>query len=279
MHRSAQCVACGDSVYVGGDSEKSGAIIWKLSLVDDRWSQLPEYNTKQFALVVFLGRLLLVGGKLLEGNHDAIDKIAVLESEEWMYPYPGMSTARYSSTAASYANFVIVAGGLNNEAKSTSSVECFDLASSSWYYVQSLPNPRVDSKASVIGSTLYLVGGKRYDDVATKTVDKVEIPELLGSNALRPLTIWQAIRDMPLTDSAPVCFKNSLLAIGGASESYDENEDEAAIDSSKSPSSSISVYKPVLNAWVLVKSLNERDYFSTLSVLPDGGVIELYGLN
>ncbi len=70
-----------------------------------------------------------------------------------------MNIARDSSTAVSFNNHIIVAGGFNDKQRRISSVEVLDVASRRWYIAQSLPNPQSDLKSTLIGNTLYLMGG------------------------------------------------------------------------------------------------------------------------
>ncbi len=72
-----------------------------------------------------------------------------LSQGKWTHPYPQMKIARSSSTAVSFNNHIIVAGGVDNEGP-TSSVEVLDVASRRWYIAQSLPNPRSGLKSTLI---------------------------------------------------------------------------------------------------------------------------------
>ncbi len=199
MGTSVQSVVISDTVYVGGgyaDNDRDSCTVMKLE--QDQWTKLPEYTAKFFAMTSLANRLVLVGGR-----HPSINKrtnqLAVFESGEWTHPYPPMNIARSSSTAVSFNNHIIVAGGCDDKVR-FSSVEVLDVASRRWYIAQSLPNPRSGLKSTLIGNTLYLMGGYDHTRSPTKTVHHVDLNELIAkalSNLDTP-TIWQTLQEVPL---------------------------------------------------------------------------------
>ena len=256
MGGSVQSVVIGDTVYVGGgntDNFHDDRTVMKLK--QDQWTKLPEYTDHSFAMTSLANRLVLVGG-LNVGNTKVTNQLSVFVSGEWNNRYPPMNIARYFSTPVSFNNHIIVAGGRDDEKYISSSVEVLDVASKRWYIAQSLPNPRSELKSTLIGNTLYLMGG------ATKTVHHVDLNEFIAkalSNLDTP-TLWQTLQEVPLEFSAPLSIGRSLLAVGGQ-------------DDSDNPSSSIHLYQPDTRRWVKVGDLPTARYYSTCSVLPSGEVI------
>ena len=214
MGISVQSFVIGDTVYVGGEADNNRDMCTVMKLEQDQWTKLPEYTAKYFAMTSLANRLVLVGGRDPR-NKKRTNQLAVFESGEWTHPYPPMNIARHSSTAVSFNNHIIVAGGHDDKGL-TSSVEVLDVASRRWYITQSLPIPRSDLKSTVIGSTLYLMGG--WDHTGpTRTVHHVDLKKLITkacSNIDTP-TLWQTIQDTPLNHSAPLSIRRSLLAFGG----------------------------------------------------------------
>ena len=130
------------------------------------------------------------------------------------------------------------------------------MASRKWYIAQSLPNPRSMLKSTLIGNTLYLIGGFDHTG-ATKTVHHVNLDKLIAkalSNLYTP-TLWQTIREVPLVCSVPLSIGRSLLAVGG------------------NPSSSIHIYQPDTRRWVKVGYLPTVRFNCTCSLLSSGEVI------
>ena len=194
------------------------------------------------------------------------NQIAVFASGRWTNPYPPMNTARSFSTAVCVNNHIIVAGGWEDQDKRTSSVEVLDVTSRRWYIAESLPNPRTELKSTLIGNTLYLMGGWDDTGLPTKVVHKVDLNELItkASSKQATLTLWQSIEDTPLKRSAPLNVGGSLLAVGGRDDH---------------PSTSIHLYQPDTRRWVKVGDLPTARYYCTCSVLPSGEVIVAGGYN
>ena len=260
--RSVQSVIIGDTVYVGGGNAYNNHDMYEvMKLEQDQWTKLPEYTAKYFPMTSLANQLVLVGGKDLR-NNKRTNQLAVFGSGEWTHPYPPMNIARSSSTAVSFNNHIIVAGGTDDEGRIFSSVEVLDVASRRWYIAQSLPNPRSKLTSTLIGNTLYLMGGMDHTLRPTKTVHHVDLNELIAkalSNLDTP-TIWQTLPEVPLVWSAPLSIGRSLLAVGGADDRF-------------YPSSSIHLYQPDTRRWVKVGDLPTARYCCTCSVLPSGDVI------
>ena len=259
MGGSVQSVVIGDTVYVGGggaDNNRDACTVMKLE--QDQWTKLPEYTARYFAMTSLANRLVMVGGHDPR-NKNSTNQLAVFKSGEWTHPYPPMNIARHSSTAVSFNNHIIVAGGCDDKGRTSSSVEVLDVASRRWHIAQSLPNPRSELKSTLIGNTLYLMGGFGSP---TETVHHVDLDELIAkalSNLDTP-TLWQTLQEVPLMSSAPLSIGRSLLAVGGR-------------DDRVNPGSSIHLYQPDTRRWVKVGDLPTARYSCTCSVLPSGEII------
>ncbi len=259
---SVQSVVIGDTMYVGGgyaDNNRDRCTVMKLE--QNQWTKLPEYSAMFVAVTSLGNRLVLVGGR------DSIkfkptNQLAVFVLGEWTHPYPPMNIARQYFTAVSFNNHIIVAGGCDNKGRTLSSVEVLDVALRRWYIAQSLPNPQKSLKSTLIGNSLYLMGGLDHDGYTTKTVHHVDLNELIAkalSNLDTP-TLWQTLQEVPLARSAPLSIGRSLLAVGGE-------------DDGNNPSSSIHLYQPDTRRWVKVGDLPTARYNCTCSVLPSGEVV------
>ncbi len=262
MGTSVQSVVIDHTLYVGGGgavNDRDNCTVMKLK--HDQWTKLPEYTAMWFAMTSLANRLVLVGG-YDPRNKKLTNQLSVFKSGEWTHPYPPMNIARHSSTAVSFNNHIIVAGGWDDKER-ISSVELLDEASRRWHIAQSLPIPRSDLKSTLIGNTLYLMGGRDHTWTATKTVHHVDLNELIAkalSNLDTP-TLWQTIEDTPLMRSAPLSIGRSLLAVGGRDNKTNQI------------SSWIHLYQPDTRRWVKVGDLPTARYCCTCSVLPSGEVI------
>ena len=268
MGTTVQSVAIGHSVYVGGGdggSDHNDCTVMKLDLQSDEWTKLPQYSAMYFAMTTLANQLVLVGGLLkdpLTLSYKLSHQIAVFESGQWTSHYPPMNTARYFSTAVSFNNYLIVAGGLGDRQVPISSVEVLDLVSRRWCIAESLPNPLYELKSTLIGNILYLMGERCHNDYATTVVHKVDLNELIAKALSKQATptLWQTIEDTPHYDFAPLNVGGSLLAVGG----HDDGDN---------PSSSIHLLQPDTRRWVKVGDLPTARYCCTCSLLPSGEVI------
>ena len=246
--------------YTVNSLDLTHCTVIKLNLKRNEWTKLPQYNANYFAMTSLANQLVLVGG-YDPVTQKATNQIALFTTGRWTFsPYPPMNTARWSSTAVCFNNYIIVAGG-HGDGLYTSSVELLDVEARRWYTAESLPNPRNGMKSTVIGNTLYLVGG--YDQTGhTSVVHKVDLNELITKAVSKePIpTLWQVITDTPLKRSAPLNVRGSLLAVGGQNDHLD-------------PSSSIHLYQPDTRMWVKVGDLPTAFYNLACSVFPSGDVI------
>ncbi len=126
-------------------------------------------------------------------NNKPTNQLSVFKTGQRTHSYPPMNITHSSSTAVSFNNHIIVAGGLGDKER-TSSVEVLDVASRRWYIAQSLPNPRSSLQSTFTGNTLYLMGGRDHTDT-TRTVHHIDLNELIAkalSNLDTP-TLWQRL--------------------------------------------------------------------------------------
>ncbi len=131
-----------------------------------------------------------------------------------------------------------------------------------------IPNPRGKLESTLVGNTLYLMGG--FDNSGpTKTVHHVDLNELIAkalSNLDTPI-LWQTLQEVPLVCSAPLSIGRSLLAVGGRDDGYNGHNS----------SSSIHLYQPDTRRWVKVGDLPTARDNCTCSVLPSEEVIVVGG--
>ena len=266
MGGAVQSVVIGRSLYVGAgdaDDDLDRRTVMKLDLQRDEWirTKLPQYSVGFFAMTSFANQLVLMGGRD-QMTQKPTNQIAVFTSGSWTNPYPPMNTARDSSTAVCCNKYIIVAGGWVDRGRYTSSVEMLDIALLKWCIAESLPNPRSELKSTLIGNTLYLMGGWGDTGLPTKVVHKVDLNELITKAVSKQATptLWQVISDTPLKHSAPLNVGSSLFAVGGQDDHYHL-------------SSSIHLYQPDTRRWVKVGDLPTARYNCTCSVLPSGEVI------
>ena len=195
----AQSVVLHGSVYVG--SERT---IVRYSIDQDQWSELPRPPQKDFSMAILNDNLVLVGGFEISGifSEDIIsNKISIWDPNyrKWTHPHPCIPIARYAVSSTGYKGYLIVAGGRKRvpvdsnlvthqiEVPSLSTVEILDSASSIWYRGDPLPYECHAMQASVLGDTLYLLGGRNRFDF-TKAVIWASLPNIISKACQSSLT-------------------------------------------------------------------------------------------
>ena len=266
MTEPVRSVVIGDTVYVGGGcAENYHDRCTVMKLEQDQWTKLPEYTARWFAMTSLANRLVLVGGidpKYNNQRYKLSDQLSVFESGEWTHPYPPMKLARHSSTAVSFNNHIIVAGGRDRNNFPTSSVEVLDVASRRWYIAPSLPHSRSGLGSTLIGNTFYLMGGWDHTGRPSMKVHHIDLNDLLmkAFYNLDTCTLWKTMKDTPLVWSAPLSIGRSLLAVGGA-------------DDDLNPRSSIHLYEHYTRKWVKLGHLPTARHSCTCSVRPGREII------
>ena len=128
MGANVQSVVIRNSVFVGGGStlnnDCDSYTVMKLDLQQDEWTKLPQYSATEFAMTSLANLLVLVGG-VDQVTGCTTNQIALFVAGRWTRPFPPMTVARSSSTAVSLDNYIVVAGGYDNQYGYSVSVELY----------------------------------------------------------------------------------------------------------------------------------------------------------
>ena len=207
------------------------------------WSKLPEHQVKSFGMASVNNRLVLVGG-LDPSTNKATGELAVWDSEsqEWTFPYPPMDIARYSPAAATFNEWMAVAGGHGDRCGYLNAVEILNTTEKWWYLASPLPMGCNQMRSAVVGDEWYLT--ECFNQRLTETVKKVfavSLPVLISCKENIISRPWQTLPSAPLNRSAPLAFQDSLFAVGGG-----PNPGES--------SSAIYRYVPSKKEWIPVEN-------------------------
>ena len=212
------------------------------------------------SLAIVQGLLTMVGGWLTsdpDSDDKATNKLVSLNKREkggkWIEQFPPMPTSRQGTTATTYQNHLIVAGGsptLENS-DSLDTVEVLNNETQVWSTAASLPHSFVYGSATICGDRLYILGGNEKDDFS-RSVFTCSLPELLQS-CHRPTIIsrllktrqpgmWQYITDTPMYESTCATVHGQLVVVGGRDDSF-----------MKTPA--IYKYNPNIQSWSVVSHM------------------------
>ena len=215
-----QSVLIQEMMHVGGGraSLGNGYIVMTYNIISRKWSQLPEYTARWFAMTVIHDKLTLVGG--YDHKYKVTNILGVWDADrrKWTRPYTPMPTPRCESSSIVYRQWLIVAGGWSDGNRTI--VEVLDISSNQWYRAPSIPVPWSCMKSADVGDTWYLMGGLN-DGERTDQVYSVSLSVLISHINNTSEKIWKTISSLGLYYCNPVCMGESLLAVGGSeSQSY-----------------------------------------------------------
>ena len=202
-------------------------------------------------------QLTLVGG--LDTSTQTLkvtNQIAVWEEKgvscQWTHPYPSMPTHRYSPAVATYNQWLVVAGGLDDGHNELAEVELLNTDSQQWLSTAPLPVKCNSVTSAVVQHDLFLLGG------TLTTTLVVSLPDITqrSSASSTSTKIWRSLPSPPLKRAAAIAHCGALLAFGGRHGKY--------------RSTAIHLYQPSTNSWCKVGDLRTAQSSCACTLLPSG---------
>lgn len=263
-----QAVEHQGKVYVGsgyGRTNEENFKVYCYLPEDDQWEEVGEAETCCFAMAVFNGEVVLLGGK--ERDKSFSKRIQVLTPEgkfEDSTKIAAMLSARAGSVATSLPLNLIVAGGYTKGNSRVSLVEVFNRCSKTWSRAADLPRTCAELKAAIAdGDKWYLLGGSyQYNEVFTASLQDLSV----GSNKS-----WTSLTNFEYNFSFVSHFGGCLVAMGG--------EQEKLFGARLEYSTRIYVYNSSQGLWVHVGNLPLELARSAALVLSSGELLIVGGRN
>ena len=254
MSAYVQSVVVQGTVYVGGGYSDERYVVMAFDITSGKWTTLPPYRTRYFAMTAINNHLMSVGGK----DHGGASKVLGVwgaDNKQWTHPYPEMYTARSECSAVVYNEWLVVAGG-EAGGKCLSSVEVMNIDNKQWFAGPPTPTPWQRMKTASVGDVCYFMGGHT-------TLYSVSLSALttgLNSNnaSTNERQIWTEISGLQTTSCSPLSISGSLLAVGGI------NKEWKCV-------TAINQYQPGTGEWVKVGDLPAATprYNCTCAVIAD----------
>ena len=266
---NAQAVWLGDKLYVGGGgtsgSVQDAARLYIHTPTSDTWTRIntPVY---WFALVTYHSELVLVGGGeyVGEGMYELItNKLWTLtEQDQWRETLPPMTRKCHSASSVDFANYILVAGGVDDEGHYTNIVEVYN--GRYWSKAQDLPMSCWCMKSTIFNGHWYLMGGHGQE----KRVYYASLDSLVASCQFKTswkglLSIWKRLPDVPHEHSSVAVFGNRLIAVRG--------------EQHMSPCSLICAYSYHTRSWLHVGDMPVKLRSTCTTVLPTGDLMVIGG--
>ena len=227
------------------------------------WSTLRKHpgQPTSFGMAVVKNQLTLVGGLELL-TQKVTNKLAVWESEskQWTSPYPPMRTARCGIAAATYSEWMAVAGGHGDDGcMYFDSVEILNSTENQWFSAAPLPMGCANMRSAVVRDEWYLLGCFNQDQNIHQGF-AVSLPALILLRENTTSKPWHNIPSAPLRDTAPLAARDSLFAVGGMTNTGQH-------------SSAICLYLPWKKKWIQVGNLRNERSSCTCTELPSGKIL------
>ncbi len=256
-------VVLNGKVYIGGvgaDSEDEEYFVQVYSPEKGEWSYLEKCPVRFFSLTTLNEQLVIAGGLTQKEGYTPSPIVLVWNSslERWTPRYPEMPTARMLPAAIGYQQYLAVAGGYTMDTV-LDIVEVLNTVSEQWFAANPLPFCTRQPTVTVIGETLYLLGGKSSNS-PSKSVFSISLPDLVSLRTCLPgrSTLWKALPDAPLVWPTAASIGNSLVVVGGRGEN-------------DSPQSAIFYYNSSSRMWSTVGDVLPKALSScTCATLPSG---------
>ena len=249
------------SVYVGGGYAVYGDGEYCMQVFNmdaEKWSRLPRYRYRYFAMTVINHHLTLVGGPG-GGSLEVTNQLAVYKplSQHWTFPYNPMPTPHYRPAVLMYDIWLLVAGGRDASFTDLATVELFNTSMNQWLATSSLPMPCSLLTSAIMDNYGYLV-------MNSKQVFRVSLPDIVSQTVDQSTTsklpaLWCRLPDTPLSCSAAISFHGYLLAVGGRHDNGTRTD--------------IYLYQPESEQWTKVGDLPNARYYCSCVVLPSGELV------
>lgn len=238
--------------------------VYKYHLQEDKWVELNKYKYVWFAMAILNNKLTVVGG-YDTSTQNITNEIAVWETNNWMYPYPHMSTRRHSTAVATYKHWLVVAGGVtgvDSEHSDLDTVEVLDTESQRCQWLSTTPLPMIcrHMKSVIVHDKLFLIGGTLAKQALFISLES--IIEQSGATST-PTEQWSTLQETPLEYSAAIAFSGSLLTVGGRLD--------------KDYSAAIHIYQSETKQWKKVGDLPTPRSSCSCTLLPNREILVVGG--
>ena len=201
-----------------GDKEKR---ILEYSISSQTWGEFPMYMFSLFAVAVLQNQLLLVGGfNDMRDEYSSRVSVWTKQGSYWRN-LTAMPTCRSEVAAVGYKRWLVVAGGFQHSG-GLDVVEVLDSSTSQWSVAESLPEPCVGLRSTMVmdpsgsGNDVWYLLGEGTLKMNRRPAFAVSLP-LLTSHAGsgQGIIAWKILPQPPYKSSGAVSVRGFLLVVGG----------------------------------------------------------------
>lgn len=291
-----QAVVRNDKVYVGSgyceDDEKSYELA-AFCLNTSEWEQLPESNTKWFAMAIYDNELVLISGKCRDETSCRRVAMFTEENRTWVWPddITEMQSARMGASATSLTHHLLVAGGWDDTRSRVNTVEVYDKHKKQWFKAQPLPNLAAECKTALANNDVwFFMGGANQYKAACyasiRAIIKQAVPSVMetlddeaggtqpaateedGGDLTNPSAgeLWKSLPNVPNEFCSAALLGGGLVSIGGSGRFFQNSK-------------SIHAYNPHTNTWLKIGEMPEECCRATAITLNNSSILVLGGVD
>ena len=285
-----QAVVHDDKVYVGSgycENDEQSYELAAFCLATNEWEQLPNSETKWFAMAVYNNELVLISGKCRDET--SCTRVARFneENQTWMWPddITEMQSARMGASATSLTQHLLVAGGWDDTRNRVNTVEVYDKHKRQWFKAQPLPKLAAECKTALVNNDVwFFMGGANQYKAAyyasIRAIIKQAVPSIMEASSDEADTqpeengddptnssgeLWKSLPNVPSEFCSAAILGGSLISIGGSG--FFQN------------SKLIHAYNPHTNTWLKIGEMPEECCRATAVALNSSSVLVLGGVD
>jgi len=158
----AYAIVINSTLYITGgwcpNDNRNIYNVYQYQLDEDHWSVLPPLQ-QFYGIPVNINDHLTVISSKHRTTHKATNLVTTYIDNSWTNTYPNLSVARLLPAVVSYHQYVMVAGGEDDNHTLLDSIEIYDITKSYWMIVNThLPKPMYWISATTCGDSFTIVG-------------------------------------------------------------------------------------------------------------------------
>ena len=171
------CVVGTDMLIFRKSFEKESFCNGKAKLFDTNSKKFIDFNIKtkraHFAVVCYLNKLWIIGGKLFDKTHELFNTIQVFDpvTKTQLLSPVEMTQARTDHRVVVYKNKLFVFGGSDIDDKPLSSVEMYSPITNEFAVMAPMKVARCLFACCRVGNLVYVIGGQTEGKEVTKSVE------------------------------------------------------------------------------------------------------------
>ena len=261
---AAYAAVINSTLYISGGNcpnDTNMLNVYKFELDKNQWSVLPPLQQYYGIPVNISDQLTIISGRFSTPPRKLTNLVTTYDGNSWNNTYPNLSVARLRPAVVPYHQYVIVAGGKDDDDNLLDSIEVFDIAKTHWMTVNThLPEPMYRVSATICGDSFTIVGYSGANSQRSSEAFTIPIKGiLLLSHSLNSTdkdnTTWHQLANAPYWKTALVPNTSPPVVAGGS------------VAQNINTVNDITIYDDTSNKWNKISSLPINCAYTTVAVI------------